>query len=406
MQLNVNGIDGYSCHAFADLASAEVYWRALETGVTQPFARHSWARACAATMEEGNSWSPLILVFLKGESPCMVLPLQVQQGWLLRRAHWFCAALNDYNTAIIAPDIDDITAARLAAAAFSALRKPPWRIDAIHLLRQPVEPTFPCPPPIGRLAETAEHGSHVLALHTDWEGLFAGLRSAKSRRRLREKQKALAKLGPVSLRALRRPKERAAAARQIMAWKSQQLDERGNRNPFEDGSAQLRHALMAALDDTSTGMRVYALFAGGKFVAGMIAFAGRHSFSMVVTAYDPQAGAKTSPGTTLLLKTMELAARAGIAHYDHLYGDEPYKSDWSSHRISMQHGFEPLSIMGWADCLATIGRVKVKKWIMRQPALLAAIYRLRRWTRMLAERNRPSKPPPGATHRLNVASGK
>lgn len=407
MQLKLNKVDGYTCEAFADMASVEPHWRALETDRTQPFARFAWASACTIAQEK-KGWSPLILVFFKGEDPQMILPLQVQDFGLFRRARWLCDRLSDYNTSVLANGLGETMAAKLSEAALCALKGAPWRIDAFHLLRQPAELGDESAPPLGRMIEEAEHGSHVLSLCSDWKSLFAGLRSSRSRKRLREKHKALGKLGTVSFRQIRNPAQCKAVAHQIMRWKSDQLDDRGSRNPFEGETGQLRQVITSVLDNETSATRVYGLFVGGRLIAGMIAFATRQSFSMLVTAYDPQASAKTSPGTTVLLKTMELAARAGISNYDHLYGDEPYKTEWSDRRIAMSHGYVPLTPAGWADCLFAVVRLRIKKAIMQQPAALAAINRARRWTKENASTGAPLnaiRPRTRHQHPLNAASG-
>lgn len=383
-------VEGHRCRVYSRLEDAAPFWRALEPHAPQPFLRLGWAQACARALARERRFQPLVLVFFKNDRPRLLVPLQITRHGLIRRANWLGGAFNDYNMPLSAPDLDPQLGGKLVAAAFTAMRGRAPRIDAIHLIRQPQDAVW-SGPAIGTLTAEAEHGTHVLTLNGNWASQFAEMRSARSRRRLREKTKALGKLGPVSFRRSRNPQERAALAAQVMSWKSAQLQARGDGDPFDGDTALFRRAILDALEDPASGLNAYGLFAAERPVAGMIAFVDRNAFSMLVTAYEPNASSKTSPGTILLLKTLELAARAGLPRYDHLFGDEDYKREWSDRRVTIVHGFEPLTMSGWIDCQAALARIAVKKFLLRRPRALAAVYGIRRWMRR-AQSNAPKAP--------------
>ncbi len=388
--LNCDSIDnhigeygGYDFSYYSDIESIETHWDYLQQNkLVSPFQQLSWAKAIVAgehKFAELNARQHASYIFVVGfiaGKPALILPFVVQSGLLGDRLAWLGEKISDYNSAVFDHDKHAVMPADLIDNILEMIHTKFPSIHAAHLIRNPA----------GILKEndnndifsqrlTAEFSSHALTLQKDWKKLLTQLRSSKSRQRLRSKLRSLKKAGDIKFGRARGTKQRARDAAQILDWKSSQLDNNGNRNPFHINSqpSPLRITIEDALNNNDQSLQVFGLYLNGEMIAGMLAFVSDETFYYFVTAFSDDVGNKYSAGTLLLVKTLELASRFGLKNYDFLIGDEIYKSSWCDTRIPLVHYTRAFSIQGLLICLLIRIRLATKKYLMRFPRLRSSV---------------------------------
>jgi CelD/BcsL family acetyltransferase involved in cellulose biosynthesis len=97
------------------------------------------------------------------------------------------------------------------------------------------------------------------------------------------------------------------------------------------GAAEAFHREVAPLLAARGWLRMYRLFVGRDAIAAVYGIEVGRRFYFYQSGYDP-AWASRSPGMVLVGRTIEDAYARGLADYDFLRGQEPYKLDWAADR--------------------------------------------------------------------------
>lgn len=288
-------IAGLDLHIVDDLQAAGPAWTEFQRRAWfTPFQDHGWVAAWLAT-QRGTARTGMCIVFgYENGQLRLILPLTVKRKFAQTRLAWAAGAINDLNSPLIDPQllsrIGAETANRIWAAVVQAVAA-----DAVVLTRQPARLAQSDNPFLADGAQGGSCESHALKLGPDWATLYAGLRSSKSRRRLREKAGKLRKAGKLCFKAERNVAQREAMIERILAWKSQQLRSLGDVDPFSEGylrrtsTSETRSAIFnyARSDPGARKLRVYVLSLDGQPLAGIVALVGRRTFSVLTTAIAP-----------------------------------------------------------------------------------------------------------------------
>lgn len=222
--------------------------------------------------------------------------------------------------------------------------------------------------------------SHQVGVSQPWQPFYQTLRSGKTRSRLRQKWRKLSKRGQLSFRSVRNPYDRTQALQQILSWKSDQLNQRGSRNPFfmRDGAPSgLTKTLQSYLNrDGQTGndaLRIFGLFLDGELIAGYATFVEPKRFSVFVNAYAPDSHSDCSPGLLLLVRLLELTSRSGRDVLDLMAGAEDYKKDWGSDCTQLVDNLYPITWRGRLHGKAHRLGQQLKAALQKQPAVMKAL---------------------------------
>ena len=175
---------------------------------------------------------PLFLAGFEGEACRILMPLAISRRHGLRRLEWLGQAVADYNLPLCDPDFfrdlssDDVRAlwreaARLAGGA-----------DVVLARKQPVTVAGVANPFAAVASDFESDRAHQRHLLRPWAEIEAEMATAKSRRRLREKFRAMEKLGDCAIRQASDPAEIRRCAEILMDWKCDQLAGTGATNPF------------------------------------------------------------------------------------------------------------------------------------------------------------------------------
>ncbi|MEM7214177.1 MAG: GNAT family N-acetyltransferase [Pseudomonadota bacterium] len=363
----------WSCHD--SISPLETDWKELESRAKcSPFQRLSWVKPLYQNIHPEVSSGglikeePFLITGHLNNQMVIVLPMVIEASILGKCLKWIGSDISDYNGMIV----DENIIAEIPRGFFDKLMAQVAEIvpdlDAIFLTRNPEiknslkSDIFP-----RGQSWDGEHSSHTLGLSHDWKSLYANIRSKKSRQRLRSKFRALQNKYEVTFRQVRNPEEKAEATNQILEWKSSQLKNRGSRNPFgsEVLPSRTRMTINASVDDNcKKSVKVFGIYLDNQLVAGMLAFIADGKFYYLVSAYAPAFPSQYSVGTHLLVKTLELASRAGLQEYDFLLGDEAYKFDWCDTHVPLKNYLIPLTVKGSIYGLGIKSALTIKKQIM------------------------------------------
>ena len=366
-------VEGCDIHVCGDLDAASGHWSVFQqTAELTPFQRYEWLRHWYDCHADEQVSPRIVFVYAAGALR-MIVPFAVETGHLVKRLVWLGHRANDHN----APLVDADWLARLEPQAANRLWHRITRVvsdaDYIHLIRHPSHLGTQRNPFIGDAPKNYSSASHFLTLSRNWPAFYERLRGTKSRRRLREKARRLAKVGRVRFRRVRDRQEVADTIELLLVWKKAQLERRGARNPFEGG--RLKGQLLAVASDPAADdvMRVYVLEVGDRCVAATVVLTHGGIFNFFVPAYDDRGIHNCSPGTIMLVKLIELAARAGCTKFDFSLGDEAYKAEWCDTRMAMTHQTEALSAAGVALAASLRVSLDIKRRIKSSDWLLGAL---------------------------------
>ncbi len=379
------------------LQAVEGAWRALETSTyCTPFQSFDWLAAYVQGSDPLQRREIAIVVVSSNDKLRMIVPFAVERRWGASYLRWLGHDVNDYN----APIIDlawarTLTPERMQIVWTHILAELP-AVDYVHIQRQPAL-LEDCPNPFGHLAATSDTcRAYAVPFAGPWPQSYEALRSAKSRRRLREKMKRLGKSGRVRLRRVRQQNEQRTVLQRLVSWKSRQLQASGDSNPFADGAFE---RFLAA---TSTGAgqhgapRLFVLEVDATVVAAALCLVGRRDLNLFITAHDPETFQQCSAGTLMMIKLMEITARSGRQVFDLSCGDEPYKRDWKVNVMELLVTQRPLSLKGYVVKTVESARLAAIKWTKQHEGAVRFAQSLRRnWTRLRPGHAEASPPPRG-----------
>jgi CelD/BcsL family acetyltransferase involved in cellulose biosynthesis len=381
---DLDGLDVYTC---SDLAACAAIWKRFqEIAELTPFQRYEWLKHWYDCFAKGRSIEPYMVFVYDGGRLRLIAPLAVESGPIARRLIWLGHLVNDHNAPLADAEWLSRLEPKRAARLWQFITRQPDGIDYLHLIRHPSHLGAQHNPFLGSDPRAYSSNSHFLSLMADWPEFYQRLRGAKSRRRLREKAKRLGKVGKVRFRRVRGQAEVTAMIARLLAWKSDQLEGRGARNPFADG--RLATQLFALANDAADGgpMRVYVLEIDNRPVAATVALVQGGTFNFYVPAYDDTGIRNCSPGTIMLVKLIELAARAGFAKFDFSLGDEAYKAEWCDSCVEITHQTEAITARGAVVAAVVRSLLDLKRRIKANDRLLSALEQVNAYRMALVRR--------------------
>jgi CelD/BcsL family acetyltransferase involved in cellulose biosynthesis len=347
------------------LASAERDWRAFECRAAgHPYQRFHWqsawhARLCAAGVQ------PFIVVLRHDGRIRMLLPLAIESRLGMSALVPMGAPVCDYHAPLIDPEFADRLTPGIMRNVLMAIVE---LAGADYALLTSVPPMVgPVRNPISALAvRPFSADAHGTRPGTDWNAFYAGRRSAKTRSRLRGKERALAKLGPIDFAEVTDQQERAALAVEILALKASQLNATaGAFNTIARADVQ---GFYLSLATHAEDVFVFKLSAGGMLAAAVIALVHQGCFYYQLAVY-PDHAQRFSPGHLLIGRLMEWAIDRGCTRFDFTIGDEAYKAEWCDETWPLGCGAWPRTLRGRIGAVIALAGIAAIRHIKRRPAL-------------------------------------
>jgi CelD/BcsL family acetyltransferase involved in cellulose biosynthesis len=374
---------------FQRIEDVEPHWRELEArvlearglevhGLASPFQRFAWMAGHLRTISAACGAEPAIALIRGGGQPAAILPLEkVRRGGIT-----MLRSIGGKHASFHLPLATSEAAAMMTADPVGLLREVAEAgggADLITLMHQPAQ-WEGAPNPFARLGavETASQ-AYETALPRDAEAFIRERTSGDTRKKLRKKRQALARLGAVTAA---RPNEPTGIARTLAAFLAQRqrrFAAQGLPNPFAEAATRdFLRAASASTEGEPPAIELHALNCGERIVAVFGLAAGFQRASGMFTSFDDDpAIARCSPGDILLHDMVgDLIAR-GFTRFDLGIGEARYKDSFCTTEVAMADAFIPLTLYGRLAAAAMQTASRVKAAVKRDRRLLHAANQLR-----------------------------
>ncbi len=315
------------------------------------------ALARSATLDEETAQ---IVVGLDGEVPAIIMPLGLRVKGGVRRLSWLGDTVNDYSAPLLSPKLWEKLTPRSAETIWRKAAAAIGGADYIVAGHQPVRLHGQANPFVCFNAIREVESSHAARFAGEWPEIERALLSTATRKRLKEKRRALERVDNVSLNLFRTASDIRNALDLLISWKMQQLDARGVSNPFRRESfVKLLHD--AAIGDVGqANVRVFGLCVGDQIYAAAVILVGDGHWLLYQTAHDANAGKRYSSGQLLILDLLRQAALSGAEVFDFGFGDDSYKQRFCNETIELAKTVKALTPRGFVALMAELGRHHIR----------------------------------------------
>jgi CelD/BcsL family acetyltransferase involved in cellulose biosynthesis len=205
--------------------------------------------------------------------------------------------------------------------------------------------------------------------------------SNEARKRLRNKERGLAKLGPVAFLQARTESEVDRVLGAFLRQKEERFRELGIPDPFADPAvhAFLRKAALDRQSDGCPALELYALTVGEHVTAVLGGAADPKRLSgMFISFAACKEATKFSPGDILVSRVVREQCVRGRAFFDLGVGEARYKRTFCDETVELVDVFLPVSTRGRIYSLARRGVAGLKRRVKQNPSAMALVARLRR----------------------------
>ena len=151
---------------------------------------------------------------------------------------------------------------------------------------------------------------------------------ASHRRNFSHQLRRLRREFDVRFRRVTSEDDRRAALATLIALHTERWEPRGGSTAFYAETLRAFHDEFTRLTLAAGWLRLYLLELDGRPAAALYGFAYRRKFFFYQAGFDP-AFARYSVGVVTVGLTIGEAIAEGLAEYDLLHGDEPYKFLWA-----------------------------------------------------------------------------
>ncbi len=383
-------------YAAGDLASASEAWRAFQSSALYtPFQDVDWNLCWMQAAGKDQGYQPLIVFGYLKDQLCFIMPLSLVVKFGLCRLSWLGQPLNDYNAPLLAPRFAEHCSEELVEEIWTVVSNVPGirgQIDLFDFRQQPSNIAGQPNPFVGVGAQPSSCNAHQVDLRPGWKSYYEEARGSKSRKRLRDKENGLSKLGTLQFKSEKDPAARRQLIKVALQWKLAQLSASGDRHPFspdtndvEAGSAVQRTLLaLCDLPEMRHKLRIEGLYVAGEPVALIVAMVMGGRYSVFITAHSGGVSSQYSPGKILLVKSIQLACRARYRKYDLLAGDEEYKLSWCDETTHLWSRAVGLTLKGKAVVPVIRSARMAKKRLKQNPRVFGLLKSLNRRRLMLS----------------------
>ena len=373
---DANGLDV----DLGSLAAAETEWRAFEVeALASPYQRFDWVAAYAGAMEDDGAIR--VVRVRAGGRLVALMAVRRERRFGLRVA----TPIGRKHANLHQPLVDPRFLAGAGRQGMRAVLAAVGRRAGADVLSLPSCPAswVGLPNPLAAGAVRSASDAYGLTLGRDAEAVLMRVSSTHARKKLRSKERGLAKLGAVSVARAASAVEVAAVLDAFFAQKRRRFEALGIDDPYAGADAQafVRAGSLARLDDGRPPIELYALRLDDRVVAVLGGAADRRRFSGMFISFETDGPeARHSPGEILVAQVIAEQCRLGRAAFDLGIGEARYKRTFCDETLDLVDLVVPTTLAGRLYCagarpaLAAKRRLKQSAWFMRA---LAAARRLK-----------------------------
>jgi CelD/BcsL family acetyltransferase involved in cellulose biosynthesis len=321
----VSAQDTWTIHLAHSLDEVESLWRSFEgEAVASPYQRFDWVKPYAAAMLAPGESLRIVTVEEPGGRLAMILPLVVGRQSGLRVASPLGGKHANFNVPLMRPGCS------LAPDASRGLLARIGRQLGVDLVicRNAPQDWRGVPNPFAAGGQPSPSNAYKLRLESDAEATFARVSSTAARKKLRNKERGLAKLGAVALLKAATEAEIDLILDAVVAHKKRRFGELGITDPYGDEASQgfVRSACLAGLSTGRPGLELYGLTLDGTVIAALGGAGDREQLSGMFISFDiTHDAARFSPGEILVADIIRTQCAAGRTVFDLGVGEARYK---------------------------------------------------------------------------------
>lgn len=361
------------------LGAAETTWRELEAeGTASPYQRFDWVKAFVEKVMPGADIR--IAVARDGAgTPVVLFPFLIERRAGIRVATALGGKHANFNLMIGKAGWDlSIPPGGVLGILRELSRRAGVDVIAIPYVPQNWDAR---PNPLAALGTASPSNGYEVLLEPDPDATARRSMSNEARKRLRNKERGLAKLGEV---AFAQALDEQSAERLLDAFfrqKEERFRDLGIPDPFRDPGIRnfIRTASLEGLSEGRPAIELYGLTVGERVAAvlGGAADASRLS-GMFISFEACREATKFSPGDILVSRVVREQCLRGRRYFDLGVGEARYKSTFCNDTVELVDIFLPVSSRGQVYALGLRGLAGLKRRIKQSPAAMRLVSRLRR----------------------------
>lgn len=368
------GPAGFALDIHATLAAAEPTWRSLEAACDpSPYQRFDWVEAFAAA-----TGADVRVAIARDEAgPAVLLPLLVASRFGLRLGHVpggsHANLFAPLVRANLAGRLEPERAMRLLGEAGAAMR-----LDAVALTSVPVD--WGGAHPFAAGGAPSPSPAYRLRLAGDGATTLGRSMSADARKKLRSKERQLAKLGAVAFVEAREPAGVDNLLQAFFRQKAERFQKLGVVDPFTDPRIQdfVRRACLAGLAEGRPAIALYGLVFEGRPIAIFGGAAAPERLSGMFVSFEESDVARYSPGDLLIARVIARQCELGRKVFDLGVGEARYKRSFCHETEPLVEVCVPMTMKGRAFAAAQSLVTRSKRRIKADARAMAILSRVRR----------------------------
>ena len=358
------------------IGKAAPLWRELvqQGAICSRYQHHSWMSQWWDHIGSISRASPHVAV-LRDETgkPALLLPLVRKQFGPLQVGFFMGGKHTNFNLPVWRPEYMNQPAAGLNAL-LEGLRCNGPRLDLLVLLNQPASWQGVANPMFQAPHRASASRSYAGELQGDFEALLKERLGGNSRKKLRQKERQLAALGPVAFQRARTPGEIDLVLAAFFQQKGARMREQGLSNAFDAPGVKEFTRAAAHQIDPDTGEPVIELYAASVGDTIIATFGGIVADGRFSGMFNSIAGAEFrnySPGELLLANVIRMCCERGLNRFDLGIGDAAYKQVYCKDAEALYDTIIPITAAGqvvvplWRAGLALKGKVKKSDTLLR-----------------------------------------
>lgn len=363
---------------------AEPLWREMvqHGAICSRYQHYSWMSGWWDHIGNISQASPHIAVLRDDAGmPVLLLPLVRKRVGPLQVGFFMGGKHTNFNLPVWRPEYLKQPAAGLNAL-LHGLRHNGPRLDLLVLLNQPATWEGVENPMLRAPHAASASRAYSGDLQRDFEALLKECMGGNSRKKLRQKERQLAALGPVAFQRARTPAEIDRVLAAFFQQKAARMREQGLSNAF-DAAGVKEFTRAAAHDiDPDTGetiIELYAASVGGTIIATFGGIAADGRFSGMFNSIAGSEFRNYSPGELLLANVIRMCCERGFNKFDLGIGDASYKQVYCKDAEALYDSVIPITAAGqvaapiWRAGLALKGKVKKSGMLLRAVRFVAQV---------------------------------
>ena len=376
LQSAINPAVRAKVEVLTQIGKAEPLWRELvqHGAICSRYQHYSWMAGWWAHIGSISKASPHVTV-LRDEAgkPVLLLPLVRRRVGPLNVGFFMGGKHTNFNLPIWHPQYLKQPTGVLAALREGLRRKGP-RLDLLVLLNQPATWEGEVNPMLQGPHREAASRAYGGALQDDFEALLKERMGGNSRKKLRQKERQLAALGPVAFQRARTAAEIDRVLAAFFQQKGARMREQGLSNAFDAAGVKEFTRAAAHAIDPDTGEPVIELYAASVGDTIIATFGGIVADGRFSGMFNSIAGAEFrnySPGELLLANVIRMCCERGLNKFDLGIGDAAYKQVYCKDAEALYDSVIPITAAGqvvaplWRAGLAVKGKVKKSDTLLR-----------------------------------------